>query len=87
MKRTMGILVLCLLLLPGCGGVWMNAEYSQLLDATAALSDESATRAEKGLLTPTDSAQILRLESNVFQKLRAAKGGVKSPTTAPVGGK
>lgn len=70
----------------GCGGVWMNAEYSQLLDRTAALADASATRAQTGLMTGDDMATVLRLEANVWQKFRDARDGKKSaaPTTQPV---
>jgi hypothetical protein len=70
----------------GCNGVWMNAEYSQLLDRTAALADASATRAATGLTSPADMAVVLRLESDVWQKFRDARDGKKPsvPTTQPV---
>jgi hypothetical protein len=64
----------------------MNAEYSQLLDRTAALADASATRAQMGLTTPADMATVLRLEADVWQKFRDARDGKKpsAPTTQPV---
>jgi hypothetical protein len=71
----------------GCGGVRMNAEYSQLLDRTAALADASATRAEIGLTKPADMATVLRMESDVWQKFRDARDGKKpaaAPATQPV---
>lgn len=70
----------------GCGGVWMNAEYSQLLDRTAALADASATRAQTGLVSPADMATVLRLEADVWQKFRDARDGKKPApaTTQPV---
>jgi len=69
----------------GCGGVWMNADYSQLLDRTAALADASATRAQTGLATSADMATVLRLEANVWQKFRDARDGKASSaaTTQP----
>jgi hypothetical protein len=80
-------LMLCLLCgVAGCGGVWMNAEYSQLLDRTAALADASATRAQTGLVSPADMATVLRLEADVWQKFRDARDGRKPApaTTQPV---
>ena len=51
MKKLM-IVVLLALALTGCSGVMMNAEYSQLLDKTTALSAETALRAQNDQLTP-----------------------------------
>jgi len=42
MKRALCVLAVLIVLLAGCSGVIMNAEYSQLLDKTAALSAETA---------------------------------------------
>ena len=56
MKRTIVLVLLCAVCLTGCGGVWMNADYSRLLDETAALSDETARRALAGQLDPNEMA-------------------------------
>ena len=78
MRRTIWIAVLLAVLLAGCGGVWMNAEYSQLLDETAALSDQTARRAEAGRLDPNQMTQALRLQAEVWRKFRDARDG-KAP--------
>ena len=75
-------LLLCLLVvlvvlpvLAGCSGVWMNAEYSALLDKTTALSIETATRAKVGALTQDEMADALVKQSETWRKFRDAKGG------------
>jgi uncharacterized lipoprotein YmbA len=75
MRRLVWIAALLALLLGGCGGVWMNAEYSGLLDETAALSAETARRAEAGLLDANDMAAALRTQADVWQKFRDARDG------------
>lgn len=76
MKKLLIVLFL-MAFLGGCSGVWMNAEYSQLLDRTAALSDETADRAEAGLVPESQMIQSLRAQSDVWAKLKAAKDGAK----------
>ena len=61
-------------LLSGCG-VWMNAQYSQLLDQTAALSADTADRANQGLLTPEQMTSALNGQSQVWQQFRNARDG------------
>ena len=76
MKRVLIALAL-LLMLGGCSGVIMNAEYSQLLDKTAALSEQTAARAEDGALTPAEMTQALVLQAQTWQKFRDARDGAK----------
>jgi uncharacterized lipoprotein YmbA len=73
MKRILWATVLLAVVLAGCSGVWMNAEYSRLLDETAALSAETARRAEAGLLDPNEAAAALRAQADVWQKFRDAR--------------
>ena len=61
--------------LAGCNGVIMNAEYSQLLDETAALSNETAIRAGFGRLDANQMGEALRLQADVWEKFRAARDG------------
>ena len=83
MKRISMFLTLALvgLMLTGCGGVWMNAEYSGLLTSTAQLSAETAYRANTGQLTPDEMKQALTSQSIVWAKFVDAKNGVA--TTQP----
>ena len=74
MKKLVCLLLLGLLV-SGCSGVLLNAEYSQLLDETAALSVETAARAQDGRLDANQMAEALRLQADVWQKFRAARDG------------
>jgi len=76
MKRVLIALAL-LLMLSGCSGVIMNAEYSELLDKTAALSAQTATRAEANGLTPDEMTQALILQAQTWQYFVAARDGAK----------
>jgi len=76
MKRLL-MLVLVLALLSGCSGVIMNAQYSQLLDRTAALSAETAKRAQADQLTPDQMKAALVDQAAVWQLFREARDGVK----------
>jgi hypothetical protein len=81
-KRLMLMLVLIgLMLLPGCSGVWMNAEYSALLTSTASLSAETASRAQIGQLSPDEMKSALVDQSNTWAKFVAARDG--SASTQP----
>ena len=82
MKRLILIALLGLLMMTaGCGGVWMNAEYTGLLTSTAQLSAETAYRAQAGQLTPDEMKSALVSQSNVWAKFVDAKNGVA--TTQP----
>lgn len=79
--RACGLVVVAVLLaalLGGCGGVILNAEYSQLLDETAALSAETAARAGRGNLDANEMVESLRLQAGIWQRFRDARDGVAS---------
>ncbi len=75
MKRTIVLVLLCAVCLTGCGGVWMNADYSRLLDQTAELSVETARRARAGQLDPNEMAAALSAQADVWNKFIAAREG------------
>jgi hypothetical protein len=82
MRKTM-ILVLLLAALvatAGCG-VMMNAQYSQVLDRTVALSAETASRAEHGSLTFDEAKAALALQARTWKLFQDARDG-KAPATA-----
>ena len=70
-----GVVIILVLLMAGWGGVWCNAEYSSLLDRTAALSNETAIRASKGLMTENEMAQALRYQADTWSRFKAAREG------------
>lgn len=74
MKRLL-VVSLVLLVLSGCSGVWMNSTYSSLLDRTAAVSAETAARADAGKLTPDEMKQALADQAVVWQRFRDARDG------------
>ena len=80
MKKLI-VVALVGLMLAGCSGVWMNAEYSGLLTSTAHLSAETTYRANTGQLTPDEMKQALIGQSIVWAKFVDAKNGVA--TTQP----
>jgi hypothetical protein len=59
----------------GCSGVWMNAEYSQLLDRTAALSAEAALRARSGELTGEQMTDALVKQAETWRRFQDARDG------------
>ena len=77
--RKLLIVVLLLAVLvhvTGCGGVVLNAEYGVLLDQTAALSAETARRADAGELSPDEMRVALRHQAGIWQKFRDARDGL-----------
>jgi hypothetical protein len=66
----------------GCGVV-LNSGYSDLLNRTAALSNEAATRAEAGTLTPAEMTQALRLNATSWQYFKDGRDGLAPAPTAP----
>ena len=85
LTRPLAVAVFAVVLgITGCRGVVLNAEYSRLLDQTAALSAESATRAEQGKLTEDQKTQILRYEAQVWQRFRDARDGISGDDERPV---
>ena len=77
MKKVLVVLMLAGLLIGGCGGIIANAEYSQLIDKTTALSAETAARAEAGTLTEAEKTDALVKQAGVWQRIKDAKDGVK----------
>ena len=75
MKRAFCVLVVLVVLLSGCSGVIMNAEYSLLLDRTTALSAETANRAAAGELSGGEMIQSLKAQAEVWQKFKDARDG------------
>ena len=75
MKRLIVTALLCAVLASGCGGVWMNATYTRLLDETAALSDETARRANAGQLDANEMAAALSVQARVWSRFVAAREG------------
>ena len=59
----------------GCNGVMLSATYSNLLDTTATLSDETAKQAEAGTLTPEEMTQALRGQAKVWRRFQDARDG------------
>ena len=76
MKLPMLVLLLCAVALAGCNGVWMNAEYTQLVDETAAMSSQTACLAARGMLDANQMVESLTVQATIWQKLREARGGV-----------
>jgi len=74
MKKVL-ICLFVVLLLTGCNGVWMNAEFSQLLDKTAALSAATAVDAKAGALTPQQMTTALDEQAKIWQHFRNARDG------------
>lgn len=76
MAGTMlAVLLLAVLLLASGCGVVMNREYSDLLDKTAALSAETAARAEAGELTPDQMTAALVRQAETWQRFIDARDG------------
>lgn len=90
-RVSMGVLgclaILLAVTLAGCSGVILSADYSRLLDQTAALSAETARRADLPEsdalgLTRADMAAALRYQAEVWLKLRDARDGKADKTKA-----
>ena len=75
MRRALLVMVLVIpFVLSGCG-VWMNPNYSELLDRTAVLSAETARRAEAGELAPEEMVAALKMQAETWQRFRNARDG------------
>jgi len=75
---TAGLLVLLMLVVNGCQGVWLNAEYSDLLDRTTIVSQQIATRANANELSAEEMKHALASQAEtwkLFQDARDGKGG------------
>ncbi|MHC4717524.1 MAG: hypothetical protein ACYS5V_11175 [Planctomycetota bacterium] len=77
MKRTIIAILLLLALTAsaGCGGVILSPRYSRLLDDTAAISAETARRAEAGDLSAEEMARALSRQADVWRKFQQARDG------------
>ena len=73
------IVVVILIALAGCNGVNLSPKYSQLLDETAALSNDTATKAEAGVLTSDQKTTSLRGQATVWQEFRDGRDGKATP--------
>jgi len=74
MKRFL-ILALVGLMLAGCSGVIMTAQYSAKLDETAALSAGLATDAARGLLDPNQMKTALKYNADAWKCFQQARDG------------
>ena len=76
MKKLIIIAVLLAgVLAAGCNGVTLNAEYSQLLDYTAALSDETARRAAAGKLSQAEMTAALAKQAATWRMFQDTRDG------------
>jgi len=75
MKKLIIAVLLAALLAAGCNGVTLSAEYSQLLDYTAALSDETAQRAAAGELSQAEMAAALAKQAETWRLFKDARDG------------
>ena len=78
MRRVLLAVVLLAVLVGvvGCNGVYLSAEYSQLLDETGALSAMTAERAKAGALDPNQMIEALTVQAEVWRKFQDARDGV-----------
>ena len=81
MRRLLCVIALMVALLmvgfavSGCGGVVLSADYSRLLDQTAALSAETAARAERDELTPDQMKAALIVQADVWRRFQDGRDG------------
>lgn len=74
MAKAFGLMLVLVMFGAGCG-VWCSAEYSVLLDKTAAISSETAIRAQAGTLSSAEMTQALVLQAETWQRFRDARDG------------
>ena len=75
MKRLTILLMLAGLFLAGCSGVILNAEYSRLLDETAAWTSEVSRRADANQLTAGAMRDALRYSADHWRLFQDARDG------------
>jgi len=77
MKRMLIMIVLLLAVTgsAGCRAVMLSPEYSRLLDDTAALSAETARRAEAKDLSADQMTRALAGQAAVWRKFQQARDG------------
>lgn len=83
MKKIIPVFVVVILWLAAFGivvtasgcGVIMNAQYSELLDKTVALSAETAERAKADELSEAQMVEALELQAGVWKRFQDAREG------------
>lgn len=68
-----GVLMIGMLVAASGCGVMVTAEYSRLLDETAALSEQSAVMAENDQLSEQQKTAALRKQATVWKKFQDAR--------------
>jgi apolipoprotein N-acyltransferase len=68
-------LLFCLVITASGCAVIMNAQYTDLLNRTTALSAATAERAEEDKLSKEEMTKALRLQANVWQRFKDAREG------------
>jgi len=76
MKRILCTALVMAVVLAGCGGVWVNSEYRELLDKTTAWAQVTSTRASVGDLTPENMVEALRLQALLWKDFQNASLGL-----------
>ena len=77
MKRWIAVVTLAaLLLVMGCSGVSMNAEYSRLLDDTVIYADDAVRRVDAGEWTPENMTTAIHILAKRWHRLQDARDGV-----------
>ena len=71
-----GLLMAAGLMLGGGCDVQLSPEYSQLLDRTALLSEQTAQRARDGRLSDEQMVQALTAQAAVWKRFQDARDGV-----------
>ena len=75
MKRLVLVVAVLAVLLGGCSGVVMNAEFSTQLDKWAASSKDAADRAEAGAATEEQKTIWLRQDAKMWKLFQDARDG------------
>jgi len=76
------LLIVCVCLMSGCSGVIVDAQYSALLDRTAALAAETAARADAGKLSPAEMTAALDAQAKTWALFQDARDGKDSTAAA-----
>ena len=78
MKRFLIGTLFLAVLLAGCNGVYLSAEYSSLLDRTTAYSQGIAAKASAGDLDSPQMVKALNQQADLWQKFKDARDGRNS---------
>jgi hypothetical protein len=74
MRYLAMVVVVGIVLCSGCG-VILNSEYSTLLDQSAALSIETAKRADAGALSQPEMVAALKYQANTWTLFQGGRDG------------